>query len=68
MLHKLVTEGNRDLDQLVRVATSVYYNTSKRKEGPGKGNEKLYTAGSSNPSTQRGFPGAKSKPKAMLSM
>jgi hypothetical protein len=29
---KLVAEGNRDLDQLLRVATSVYYNSDLEKE------------------------------------
>jgi hypothetical protein len=31
-LQKLVAEGSRDLDQLVRVATSIYYNTNLQKE------------------------------------
>jgi hypothetical protein len=32
MLQKLVSEGSRDLDQLVRVATSVYSNRDLEKE------------------------------------
>jgi hypothetical protein len=41
-LQKLVAEGSRDLDQLVHVAMSVYYNKDleKKKKGPGKGKEK----------------------------
>jgi hypothetical protein len=37
-----VAEGRRDLDQLVHVATSIYYNRDleKEKKGPGKGKEK----------------------------
>jgi hypothetical protein len=37
-----VAEESRDLDQLVHVATSVYYNRDleKRKKRPGKGKEK----------------------------
>jgi hypothetical protein len=31
-LQKLVTEGSRDLDQLVHVATSIYYNRELEKE------------------------------------
>jgi hypothetical protein len=32
MLQKLVAEGSRDLDQLVHVVTSVYYNRDLEKE------------------------------------
>jgi predicted metallo-beta-lactamase superfamily hydrolase len=31
-LQKLVAEGNRDLDQLVHVITSIYYNRDLKKE------------------------------------
>jgi hypothetical protein len=64
-----VAEGSRDLDQLVHVATSVYYNRDLEKERKDlerekrkdKWQEALITA-------FRGSPGAKSKPKDMLSM
>jgi hypothetical protein len=41
-LQKLAAEGIRDLDQLVCVATSVYYNRDlqKEKKRPGKGKKK----------------------------
>jgi hypothetical protein len=65
-----MSEGSRDLDQWVCVATSVYYNKDleKEKKGPGKGKEKGLTEGSSDRSTPRGSPGAQSKPKDMFSM
>jgi hypothetical protein len=64
-----VADGNRDLDQLVRVATSVYYNRDLEKERKDlerekrkdKRQEALITA-------LRGSPRAKSKPKDMLSV
>jgi hypothetical protein len=64
-----VAEGSRDLDQFVRVATSVYYNRDLEKERKDLEREKrkdkrqevLITA-------LRGSPRAKSKPEDMLSM
>jgi hypothetical protein len=64
-----VAEGSRDLDQLVCVATSVYYNRDLEKERKDlerekrkdKRQEALITA-------LRGSPRAKSKPKDMLSV
>jgi hypothetical protein len=39
-----VAKRSRDLDQLVHIATSIYYNRDlvkkKKKEGPGEGKEK----------------------------
>jgi hypothetical protein len=65
-----VVEGSRDLDQLVRVATSAYYNRDLEKERKDLEREKrkdnrqeaLITALREAP------PGAKSKPEDMLSM
>jgi hypothetical protein len=69
----LVAEGSRDLDQLVHVATSVLYNRDLEKERKDlerekrkdKQQEALIAA---SWSAARGSPGAKSKPKDMLSM
>jgi hypothetical protein len=57
-LQKLVVEMTRDLDQLVHIATYVYYNRDlEKKEGPGKGKQKC-----TDISTVRGSLGEQSKP------
>jgi hypothetical protein len=64
-----VADGSRNLDQFVCVATSVYYNRDLEKERKDLGKEKRKDKWRETyVSTQRGSPGAKSKPEDMLSM
>jgi hypothetical protein len=68
-LQKLVAEGSRDLDQLVRVATSVYYNRYLEKERKDLEREKRKDKQQVALITVlRGSSWTKSKPKDMLSM